>query len=50
MFHYLLQVRNNLRVPHLSDLVSVDQPCPDVKHGKRIHVLPVDDTIEGLTE
>jgi transitional endoplasmic reticulum ATPase len=47
MFHFIVQVRNNLRV-HLSDLVSV-QPCPDVKCGKRIHVLPIDDTIEGLT-
>ncbi|KAF4525325.1 hypothetical protein B566_EDAN013186 [Ephemera danica] len=43
----LSQVRNNLRV-HLSDLVSV-QACPDVKYGKRIHVLPIDDTVEGLT-
>lgn len=25
------------------------QPCPDVKYGKRIHVLPIDDTVEGLT-
>ena len=25
------------------------QPCPDVKYGKRIHVLPIDDTIEGVT-
>jgi transitional endoplasmic reticulum ATPase len=25
------------------------QACPDVKYGKRIHVLPVDDTVEGLT-
>lgn len=40
-------VRNNLRV-RLSDVVSV-QPCPDVKYGKRIHVLPIDDTVEGLT-
>lgn len=40
-------VRNNLRV-RLSDIVSV-QPCPDVKYGKRIHVLPIDDTVEGLT-
>ncbi|KAF2344920.1 CDC48 N-terminal subdomain [Trinorchestia longiramus] len=40
-------VRNNLRV-RLGDIVSV-QPCPDVKYGKRIHVLPIDDTIEGLT-
>jgi len=40
-------VRNNLRV-RLGDIVSVNQ-CPEVKYGKRIHVLPVDDTIEGLT-
>jgi len=40
-------VRNNLRV-RLSDVVSV-QPCPDVKYGKRVHILPMDDTIEGLT-
>lgn len=25
------------------------QACPDVKYGKRIHVLPIDDTIAGLT-
>lgn len=25
------------------------QPCPDVKYGKRIHVLPIDDTVEGIT-
>lgn len=40
-------VRNNLRV-RLLDVVSI-QPCPDVKYGKRIHVLPIDDTVEGLT-
>ena len=40
-------VRNNLRV-RLGDVVSVS-PCPDVKYGKRIHVLPIDDTVEGLT-
>ncbi|XP_033636320.1 transitional endoplasmic reticulum ATPase [Asterias rubens] len=40
-------VRNNLRV-RLGDIVSV-QACPDVKYGKRIHVLPLDDTVEGLT-
>jgi transitional endoplasmic reticulum ATPase len=40
-------VRQNLRV-RLGDVVSV-QPCPDVKYGKRIHVLPIDDTVEGLT-
>eukprot|EP00245_Coleochaete_scutata_P001619 TRINITY_DN119_c0_g1_i1.p1 TRINITY_DN119_c0_g1~~TRINITY_DN119_c0_g1_i1.p1 ORF type:complete len:815 (+),score=241.94 TRINITY_DN119_c0_g1_i1:197-2641(+) len=40
-------VRTNLRV-RLGDVVSVHQ-CADVKYGKRIHVLPIDDTIEGLT-
>ncbi|XP_031567979.1 transitional endoplasmic reticulum ATPase [Actinia tenebrosa] len=40
-------VRRNLRV-RLGDIVSV-QSCPDVKYGKRIHVLPFDDTVEGLT-
>jgi len=40
-------VRNNLRV-RLGDVVSITA-CPDVSYGKRIHVLPIDDTIEGLT-
>uniref|UniRef100_A0A8B9I673 Transitional endoplasmic reticulum ATPase n=1 Tax=Anser brachyrhynchus TaxID=132585 RepID=A0A8B9I673_9AVES len=40
-------VRNNLRV-RLGDVISI-QPCPDVKYGKRIHVLPIDDTVEGIT-
>lgn len=40
-------VRQNLRV-RLGDLISVHQ-CPDVKYGKRVHVLPIDDTIEGLS-
>lgn len=40
-------VRANLRI-RLGDVVSVHQ-CPDVKYGKRVHILPVDDTIEGLT-
>ena len=40
-------VRNNLRV-RLGDVVSV-QACPDVKYGKRVHVLPIDDTVEGIT-
>jgi len=40
-------VRNNLRV-RLGDVVAVSA-CPDVKYGKKIHVLPLDDTIEGLT-
>ncbi|PWA75755.1 cell division control-like protein [Artemisia annua] len=40
-------VRANLRV-RLGDVVSVHQ-CADVKYGKRVHILPVDDTIEGMT-
>jgi len=40
-------VRKNLRV-RLGDLVSV-HPCGDVPYGKRIHVLPLDDTIEGVS-
>ncbi|KOB78608.1 Transitional endoplasmic reticulum ATPase TER94 [Operophtera brumata] len=40
-------VRNNLRV-RLSDIVSV-APCPSVKYGKRVHILPIDDSVEGLT-
>ena len=40
-------VRKNLRV-RLGDIVSVHQ-CADVKYGKRVHVLPIDDTIEGIT-
>ncbi|KAL4326560.1 hypothetical protein HN51_033703 [Arachis hypogaea] len=40
-------VRSNLRV-RLGDVVSVHQ-CSDVKYGKRVHILPIDDTIEGVT-
>ena len=40
-------IRNNLRV-RLGDVVSI-HPFPDVKYGKRVHVLPIDDTVEGLT-
>ncbi|KAI9174455.1 hypothetical protein LWI28_017538 [Acer negundo] len=40
-------VRSNLRI-RLGDVVSVHQ-CPDVKYGTRVHILPVDDTIEGVT-
>ncbi|KAJ1694373.1 hypothetical protein LUZ63_011071 [Rhynchospora breviuscula] len=40
-------VRSNLRV-RLGDVVSVHQ-CQDVKYGKRVHILPIDDTIEGLS-
>eukprot|EP01025_Chloroclados_australasicus_P022377 TRINITY_DN230_c2_g1_i1.p1 TRINITY_DN230_c2_g1~~TRINITY_DN230_c2_g1_i1.p1 ORF type:complete len:805 (-),score=122.23 TRINITY_DN230_c2_g1_i1:276-2690(-) len=40
-------VRKNLRV-RLGDIVGIHQ-CADIKYGKRIHVLPIDDTIEGIT-
>ena len=40
-------VRSNLRV-RLGDVVSVHQ-CADVKYGKQVHILPVDDTVEGVT-
>ncbi|RXH68819.1 hypothetical protein DVH24_031152 [Malus domestica] len=40
-------VRSNLRV-RLGDVVSVYQ-CADVKYGNRVHILPVDDSIEGVT-
>ncbi|QRV73907.1 AAA family ATPase [Ceratobasidium sp. AG-Ba] len=38
--------RNNLRVK-LGDLCNV-QPCHDIKYGKRVHILPFDDSVEGL--
>lgn len=40
-------VRKNLRV-RLGDIITVTA-CSDVPYGKRIHVLPLDDTIEGVT-
>ena len=40
-------VRNNLRV-RFGDVVSV-HPCPDIPNGNRIHILPIDDSIEGVT-
>ncbi|XP_047064693.1 cell division cycle protein 48 homolog [Lolium rigidum] len=40
-------VRSNLRV-RVADVVSVHQ-CYDARHGTRVHVLPVDDTVEGIT-
>jgi len=40
-------VRKNLKV-RLGDLVTVNT-CEDVPYGKRIHVLPIDDTLEGIT-
>ncbi|GAB2233271.1 hypothetical protein Droror1_Dr00002490 [Drosera rotundifolia] len=40
-------VRSNLRI-RLGDVISVHQ-CPDVKYGKHVHILPIDDAIEGVT-
>lgn len=40
-------VRKNLRV-RLADVVTVTS-CGDVPYGKRVHILPLDDTIEGVT-
>lgn len=40
-------VRNNLR-SRLGDLVTI-HPCPDIKYATRISVLPIADTIEGIT-
>lgn len=39
--------RRNIRV-HLGDIVTVN-PLKGIKYGHRIHVLPFDDTVKGLT-
>ena len=39
--------RNDLRVK-LGDVVNV-HACLDIKYGQRVHVLPFDDSIEGLS-
>lgn len=40
-------VRNNLKV-RLGDIVAV-HPVPDIPYGKRVHILPIDDTIQGIS-
>ncbi len=52
---YLLSQNIGLLIflsPHfilcVADVVSL-QTCGDVPYGKRIHVLPLDDTIEGIS-
>ncbi|KTW29920.1 cell division control protein 48 [Pneumocystis jirovecii RU7] len=40
-------VRNNLRV-RLGDIITI-HPCPDIKYALRVSVLPLADTVEGLT-
>jgi hypothetical protein len=32
----------------LGDLANV-HACNDIKYGKRVHILPFDDSVEGLT-
>lgn len=41
-------VRKNLRVM-LGDFIRI-VPCSDVPYGKKIQVLPLDDTVEGLSK
>ena len=40
-------VRKNLRV-RLGDIVTI-KPAGDLKNLTKIHVLPLDDTIEGIS-
>lgn len=40
-------VRNNLRI-RLGDLISVHS-CPEIKYATRMSVLPIADTVEGIT-
>ena len=40
-------VRHNLRV-RFGDVVSI-HPCPDIPNANRVHILPIDDSIEGVT-
>ncbi|KAI3644208.1 hypothetical protein MP228_010372 [Amoeboaphelidium protococcarum] len=40
-------VRQNLRV-RLGDIISV-HACTDIKYGTKVHVLPFDDSVEGVT-
>lgn len=40
-------VRSNLHV-RLDDVVSVHQ-CHDARYGAVVHVLPIDDTVQGIT-
>ena len=47
VFNLTQVVRANLRV-RLGDVISV-HPCTDIKYGQRVHVLPIDDTVEGIT-
>ncbi|CAM72577.1 LOW QUALITY PROTEIN: putative Transitional endoplasmic reticulum ATPase [Leishmania infantum JPCM5] len=39
--------RRNIRI-HLGDTIRI-VPCKDVPYGNRVHLLPIDDTVENLT-
>ena len=48
MFYLIRKViRKNLRV-RLGDVVSISS-CEDVPYCKKVHILPLDDTIEGVS-
>jgi len=40
-------VRANIRV-RLGDIITI-HACPDIKYAKRVSILPIADTVEGLT-
>ncbi|KAK7006888.1 P-loop containing nucleoside triphosphate hydrolase protein [Favolaschia claudopus] len=40
--------RKSLATVKLGDLVGV-HPCLDIKYGKQVHILPFDDSVEGLS-
>ncbi|KAJ9537184.1 hypothetical protein OSB04_029917 [Centaurea solstitialis] len=42
------KVVRSKRRERLGDVVS-EHHCPDVKYGKRVCILPIDDTIESVT-
>lgn len=44
---FLLVIRKNLRVK-LGDIISI-HPVADIKYASRVHVLPIDDTVDGIT-
>jgi len=47
--HFFLKGLWKERSGFKSNISCSIQPCPDVKYGKRIHVLPIDDTVDGIT-
>jgi transitional endoplasmic reticulum ATPase len=41
-------IRKNLRV-HLGDIITVQPKGIDIPFGKRVHILPIDDTIQKIS-